>query len=145
MPRSGRGGQRRGLPGQNYGNRRDLQMGPRKQPITTGPSAGYGQRVALERIQRAAPMGPPPTDAVPVPEERSWPVAGSLGPLDGPTQRPDEPVTAGIALGPGAGPEALRLPPGGADEIAWQLRALARRYPTPALQEILEDLDDGLA
>jgi hypothetical protein len=35
---------------------------------------------------------------------------GSLGSLERPTERPDEPVTAGAAGGPGPGPEALAGP-----------------------------------
>jgi hypothetical protein len=31
-------------------------------------------------------------------------------PLTAPSERPDEPVTTGIAMGPGAGPEAVTLP-----------------------------------
>lgn len=38
------------------------------------------------------------------------PVAGMLGPLDAPTQRPNEPLTAGLPSGPGPGPGALAAP-----------------------------------
>jgi hypothetical protein len=33
---------------------------------------------------------------------------GSNGPLTRPTERPNEPVTHGLPVGPGAGPEALQ-------------------------------------
>ena len=35
------------------------------------------------------------------------PLVGAAGPLDRPTERPNEPVTHGLPVGPGAGPEAL--------------------------------------
>lgn len=38
-------------------------------------------------------------------------VAGEVTPFTAPTQRPDEPVTSGIDLGPGVGSEALRPGP----------------------------------
>ena len=33
----------------------------------------------------------------------------AMTPLYAPTQRPDEPITTGVAMGPGAGPEALSM------------------------------------
>jgi len=35
-------------------------------------------------------------------------MVGSNGPLTRPTERPNEPVTHGLPVGPGAGPEALQ-------------------------------------
>ena len=35
------------------------------------------------------------------------PQPGSHGPIDRPTERPNEPVTHGLPVGPGGGPEAL--------------------------------------
>lgn len=53
---------------------------------------------------------------------------GSLGPLTGPTARPGEPVTAGIDMGPGPGPEALGL--AGANPDDEDLARLAPYLPT---------------
>lgn len=64
------------------------------QPAMQLPDAAYGEQAEFQAIQGGAPMmrasGPPPP-----------------GLLE-PTQRPDEPVTSGAALGPGPGPEALQ-------------------------------------
>ena len=64
------------------------------QPAMQLPDAAYGEQAEFQAIQGGAPMmrasGPPPP-----------------GLLE-PTRRPDEPVTSGAALGPGAGPEALQ-------------------------------------
>jgi hypothetical protein len=48
------------------------------------------------------------------------PGPGDLGPFNRPTERPGEPLTTGIASGPGAGPEALRRP--GPDPELEQMR-----------------------
>jgi hypothetical protein len=53
---------------------------------------------------------------------------GQLVPLDAPSGRPDEPVTAGLPLGPGAGAEAMTQMPTFDDEL-FDLRALAARFP----------------
>jgi hypothetical protein len=65
------------------------------------PSGEYGEGVELQALQTAAPMkgNPSPVPNVPI------------GPLGGPSMRPDEPAEAGMPFGPGAGPEGLNLPP----------------------------------
>lgn len=57
-------------------------------PMTGGP---YGEAQEMAAIQSGADMFAAPGPA----------------PLTAPTMRPDEPVTAGAAIGPGPGPEAL--------------------------------------
>lgn len=66
----------------------------------------YGENKAIAEQQAAAPMAATPsfTPSNPV---RNLPQAT---PLTAPTERPDEPVMTGSAIGPGAGPEALALP-----------------------------------
>ena len=59
--------------------------------------ARYGEQAAFQQIQSGAPMA-----ATVMP--RPAPV-----PLTHPTQRPDEPVTAGAPLGPGPGPGPAQL------------------------------------
>lgn len=65
------------------------------QPAMQLPDAAYGEQAAFQEIQGGAPMmresGPPPPPGL----------------LD-PTQRPDEPVTSGAAIGPGPGMEAIQ-------------------------------------
>lgn len=128
-----RGGRRSGAPGKSYANRSDLNTA---MPVKAGPSQGYGQRAALERAQQQMPVAaptPPPAPQAPPPVQRR-----PLTPLTAPTQRPDEPLTAGIASGPGPGPEVLGGP---ADPIEAELRALYSRFPSEELRELIEDLE----
>jgi hypothetical protein len=60
----------------------------------------YGQNSALEAQAAGAPLAEAPT---PMPMA---PVTS----LTAPSDRPNEPVTTGVAMGAGAGPEALALP-----------------------------------
>lgn len=73
------------------------------------PDAGYGEQATYRSDQAGAPMaaagGPEDAGGVPVtPADLS----GVVG-LGEPSRRPEEPVTAGAAAGPGVGPEALGL------------------------------------
>lgn len=64
----------------------------------------YGESKQLMEQQQAAPMAAAPTRSAPSPKIQ--PVQ-AITPLTAPTQRPDEPLTAGMAFGAGPGPEAL--------------------------------------
>ena len=83
-----RGGPRSGRPGAQYPNRSDLQSAPRLAP-QANVGQPYGTAKAQLDAQAEVPMGAPPI------------------PLAAPTQRPGEPVTSGLSLGPGPGPEAI--------------------------------------
>lgn len=67
---------------------------------------GYGENADFQEIQSGAPMAAAPT----APSARSRKGASgspvSATPLFSPTQRPDEPITAGAPFGPGPGPAA---------------------------------------
>lgn len=147
-----RGGARQGTPGRAYSNRSDLQA------VKTGPSRQYGERAAAEAAQRALPMAgrptvPPPiaVGASPATSNSGAPALGSSGPqpgqltpLSAPTQRPNEPLTAGLAFGPGAGPEANPFGAvGSSDDAVLALRAAYNAYPSEELRAILQRLDDG--
>ena len=103
-----RGGPRLGQEGKAYSNRTDLM----RNPIKTAP-----QRPTREQAA-------PETGFVP-----------QAVPLDAPTQRPDEPVTAGAPVGPGPGPEILGLPDG--TEMDWFRKAFQQAASDP-------DFDPGL-
>jgi len=112
MPR-GRGGARQGTPGTAYGNRTDLNM-----PKSTVPNQEYGKAAMQERAQQAVPMGASPNAATQVaqniPQPTPAPQAlqatpGSLA-FTGPTERPNEPIQAGLPSGPGPGPEIMAPP-----------------------------------
>lgn len=101
-----RGGKRTGTPGARYANRSDLRT-PAAPAAPTG--LPYGEHKQLADAQRAVPAGPAPTPGVPPPgAAQAAAQPGSL-PWMHPSGRPNEPVQAGLASGPGAGPEALGL------------------------------------
>lgn len=66
------------------------------QPMRIPSGGAYGDRQRLEQLQRSAPMAA----ADPVPQMRPAPQAALVDPF-APTQRPEEPITAGIPHGPG--------------------------------------------
>lgn len=79
--------------------------GPMQGP-KVAPGGKYGERKAAMEQQSAAPMaGSQAPNKISMPAPR--PAMGPIVPLTAPTQRPDEPITAGSPFGPGAGPEAL--------------------------------------
>jgi len=79
------------------------------QPARYIPGMGYGKGQETMNQQMAAPMAGPnkPKGSTPNPL-----IAGltPITPLTAPTERPEEPVTAGMDFGPGVGSEALNLP-----------------------------------
>lgn len=110
-------------------NRTDLNS---PAPVTTVTGQTYGDASAQEASQRAIPMaggatqtpGAPassaPSPSAPTPQGAPGPNdimamlqahaangGGPAGNFTRPTERPGEPVTHGLAGGPGAGPEAL--------------------------------------
>jgi hypothetical protein len=66
----------------------------------------YGMNKAINEQRQAAPIKSDNARVVPA----NAPQLPGVIPLDAPTQRPDQPVTAGGALGPGGGEEILGLP-----------------------------------
>jgi len=86
-----RGGRRRGTPGKGYTNRTDLgmQYQAQEQAGTATPASG-GVEAPPQRPQM------PPVFADDVPN------------LMDPTSRPGEPITDGLNVGPGRGPDALQ-------------------------------------
>ena len=71
------------------------------------PSSYYGEGVETQAIKSGAPLGKTP-DAVSEPTQtlRQAP-SGPITELFAPTERPDEPITSGIDMGPGPGSSAL--------------------------------------
>lgn len=68
----------------------------------------YGENKAINEQQAGAPMEKVASPSfTPTAAVRNLPQAT---PLTAPSTRPDEPVTTGSPIGPGAGPEALMLP-----------------------------------
>lgn len=101
-------------------NRSDLAV-----PNVQAPAAVYGERQQQQVAQRAVPVAAPPAAPAPA-SNASQPLSaapigpsggaqGGLPPVSGPgilpflhpSNRPNEPVTAGLPTGAGPGPEAL--------------------------------------
>lgn len=61
----------------------------------------YGENQEFATLQSSAPMSASPSAASPRARQRQAAQAPSPVPLFAPTQRPDEPVTAGAPFGPG--------------------------------------------
>jgi hypothetical protein len=109
------GGKRQGTPGKSYSNRTDLSTNyapstPTQTPASGGvpvPSGGGGQ-------------------AAPPEQPQSWTSPDAVPALDDPTARPGEPVTHGLGIGPGGGPEVLGL--GTAAEGLRRLNQQNREY-----------------
>ena len=70
------------------------------------PSKEYGERKATQEIIEGAPTATTRGSADPQ-LGRPRTTLPEITPLFAPTQRPEEPITTGIALGPGAGPEVM--------------------------------------
>lgn len=81
------------------------------QPTMALPNAKYGEQANFQQIQQGAPMQAPadPMDGGGVP------ITPPTGLAD-PSQRPNEPVTAGAPAGAGPGLDALNLPQGDSRE-----------------------------
>lgn len=116
------GGPRVGRPGVAYPNRTDLNSGDRQ----------YGDGVNKQAVRQATPGTP-----------TGGPLPGQLSPLNAPTDRPGEPVTAGLPMGPGAGPDALTPVPTGNDAL-YELRALAARFPDRDLMRLIALAEESL-
>lgn len=85
------------------------------QPQRTPTGLPYGEAGALTEAQRAAPLPESGPSAAPPPPK-----------LSEPTANPGQPVTAGAALGPGPGPEALAPQPVGMPSGGAVAQALSR-------------------
>lgn len=82
---------------------------------TGGP---YGRATELANAQKAVPLADStiPLDvrqARAAQETESYDPFAGITPLDAPSQYPSEPVTTGLKVGAGAGPEVLRSQPKG--------------------------------
>ena len=120
---------------EQYPNRSDLRNPAKKVAKMTPTGQTYGQATQQMRSQQAVPMGSAPTDTPPPPAQRVTP--GSMGAFNRPTERPDEPVTAGASFGPGRTPTTAYMPPM-EDEVVTELRALYAAYPSDELADMLD-------
>lgn len=80
--------------------------GPGKQPVRPITGLPYGEGQEMEDLQGSAPMSD--TQGTPAPSGGGFTLP-SVTPIGAPTERPDEPTTAGAPVGDGPGPEALGM------------------------------------
>ena len=93
--------------------------GPGKYSVRTDglslPSQSYGEGVQTQQIMQGAPMAKTPdvrgAQGTQVKQAAASAPEAPVTPLFAPSERPNEPITHGIASGPGAGPEVLGMRP----------------------------------
>lgn len=122
-----------------YPNRSDLRNPTKKLAPKAAPGQTYGEAGKQIAAQQQVPMAPQPQPAVAQPQPVERPRPGQFGPLDRPTERPNEPVTAGAPFGPGRmapmnGYTGVR----NGDPVLDELRALYAAYPSEELADMLD-------
>lgn len=100
------------------------------QEIRTGK---YGESKALMEQQQGAPLAGNPSPQASVAASMK-----SITPLFAPTERPQEPVTAGMPFGPGENVAPISQGP---DSALVELRAAYAAYPSPQLERIISILN----
>jgi len=120
-----------------YSNRSDLRNPAAKMAKTAVPGQAYGEAGAQLASQSVVPMAGAAPSAAPAPAP-SPVMPGSLGSLSRPTDRPDEPLTAGASFGPGPTPGSQFVVPKESDPVLNELRGLYRAYPSPELADMLD-------
>ena len=137
-----RGGKRRGTQGQAYTNRQDLNEN--RQPVTVASGQPYGERGAQELAQRAVALpAPPPVRAAEASQAPPAPVPGSAGRFNRATERPGEPLTAGLPIGAGPGPEVVQRGANANADVEAQLLALYRAAPNNDVLRLLRTVRAG--
>lgn len=111
-------------------NRTDLNNKAVAPKAATGQT--YGEAGKQIAAQKAMPIAASPTDTAP------QVAPGSLGAFNRPTERPNEPVTAGASFGPGPTPRTQFAVPRDNDPVLVELRALYQAYPSTELADMLE-------
>jgi len=102
------------------GQRTDGGPGSAKQPLRRLPDADYGENKAFVAQQQAAPL-PMQQSNIPSPN------------VFAPTERPGEPATAGLPIGPGPGPNKIQ------DNVDTILEAIYQINPSPVILEIINN------
>lgn len=83
-----------------------------KQVMSAATGMAYGDNQALMNQERVAPMAgtpnTPPMNVAPSPGAPAGPTYSGV-PFGAPSQRPNEPITTGVDIGPGPGSEILPM------------------------------------
>lgn len=117
--------------------------GPTQSMQQMSANGVYGERKALAEMQSSAPMQGNTTPNIPTPTVSAAAAPAAPQPMTGlfePTQRPDEPITAGMPFGDGSNyPTAM---PVQFDDTAAQIRAAYALYPNESLRMLLNALEN---
>lgn len=109
------------------------------------PSAGYGEGAETQAIKQGAPLAKTPdvrgAQGTDVKAAAAQSAGAPITPLYAPSERPQEPITHGIALGPGGGPEVL----GGFQQTQKLSDTLAKMLPYDTTGEIAILYQNALA
>jgi hypothetical protein len=99
----------------------------------------YGENAEFNTMQSMAPMSASPSAKSPRASARSARSAGggmSATPLFAPTQRPDEPVTAGVPFGPGDGPAPMQTTQQSRTNLSSTFRKIAMNSNDPRIAKL---------
>jgi hypothetical protein len=101
-----------------------------------GPSNQYGESAKLMRGLKDVPAGAPPTEQA----QKTGPVPGQILDLLAPTNRPQEPITAGSDFGPGmnsmqAGIPFMKNPN---NDAIIELQNISRLFPDSGISDLLD-------
>ena len=117
-----------------FSKRTDLQFQPDQ----------YGQGVEMQALKQGAPLAKAQPTPAATPTEVRQAASAGLGQGVGlyePTQRPNEPITTGVDVGPGAGSEVLQMKKSGEKTSD----ALAKLLPFDTTGEITILYQEALA
>lgn len=107
------------------------------QPVRSLSDAAYGEQATFRDIQTGAPMNAsartPQGGGALTASPQAPPV-----PLSAPTQRPDEPITSGVDVGPGVGSTALGVPQRRALSVAGILEKMLPNDPNGDVRALYE-------
>lgn len=118
-----------------YANRTDLNNPAQKIAVQTAKGQTYGKAAEQAAAQRAVPMGAPAQVA-----------PGSMGAFNRPTERPQEPITAGVNFGDGPNAEQANVnrPARTTDPVLARLQYLYENFPNDDLADLLDSyVNDG--
>lgn len=127
-----------------YGNRTDMNSPAEKIAKSAAPGQTYGKAAAQLRAQAAVPMARASSEAPA--QAPTGPVPGGLGELTRATERPQEPITAGVNFGPGmnAAQAGVNRPLRTEDPVLDRLQQLNDLYPNEDLADLLDSyIRDG--
>lgn len=109
----------------------------REAKVQNATGGSYGQRAELTQLAQGAPMA----QGMAIPTGMGTPPVPTVGIFE-PTQRPNEPITAGVDVGPGPGSEVLMTPVDSPDQLATFARAMYMANPSPQLRRIVEAFEE---